>query len=127
MIKGIGTDIIKIERIKKVISRSGDRLAERILSEAEFAQYLVCNGRDVWLAKRFVAKEAGAKALGTGFRQGLRFEHLQIEHDELGKPCIAFLGFASELASKLGIDQVYLSVADEKDYAVAFVVLEGAG
>ena len=52
---------------------------------------------------------------------------MQIEHDDLGKPCIAFLGFASELASKLGIDQVYLSVADEKDYAVAFVVLEGAG
>lgn len=125
MIKGVGTDIIKIERINAVISRSGDRLAERILSAAEFDQYLACKDRATWLAKRFVAKEAGAKALGTGFRQGLRFEHLQIEHDKLGKPCIAFLGFASELASKLGIEQVHLSVADETDYAVAFVVLEG--
>lgn len=125
MIKGIGTDIIKIERINAVIDRSGHRLAERILSGPEFDQYLACNNPVAWLAKRFVAKEAAAKALGTGFRQGLRFEHLQVGHDELGKPILEFNSFASKLANELGISQAHLSVSDEKDYAVAFVVLEG--
>ena len=125
MIKGIGTDIVKIERIGAIISRSGDRLAQRILSKNEFEQYLVCSDRASWLAKRFVAKEAAAKALGTGFRQGLRFEYLQITNDHLGKPEIEFLQEGSKLANKLGITHTHLSLADEKDFAVAFVVFEG--
>lgn len=125
MIKGIGTDIVKIDRVNKVISRSGDRLAQRILSSIEFSQYLQNKNKAAWLAKKFVAKEAAAKALGTGFRQGLRFEHLQVGHNALGKPTIEFVGIASELVEELGISGVHLSISDEKDYAVAFVVLEG--
>jgi len=125
MIKGIGTDIVKIERIGAIISRSGDRLAQRILSKDEFKQYLICGDRPSWLAKRFVAKEAAAKALGTGFRQGLRFEYLQITHDYLGKPAIEFLHDGSKLANELGVTYTHLSLADEKDFAVAFVVFEG--
>ena len=125
MIKGIGTDIVKIERIGAIISRSGDRLAQRILSKNEFEQYLICSDRPSWLAKRFVAKEAAAKALGTGFRQGLRFEYLQITNDHLGKPEIEFLQQGSKLANEMGITHTHLSLADEKDFAVAFVVFEG--
>ncbi len=125
MIKGIGTDIVKIERIGGIISRSGDRLAKRILTKDEFKQYLVCSDRPSWLAKRFVAKEAAAKALGTGFRRGLRFEYLQITNDNLGKPAIEFLHSGSKLANELGVTHTHLSLADEKDFAVAFVVFEG--
>lgn len=125
MIKGIGTDIIKIDRVKRVISRSGDRLARRILSTTEFSQYLQNKNKAAWLAKRFVAKEAASKALGTGFRQGLRFEHLQVGHNALGKPTIEFIGLACNLAEELGISGTHLSISDEKDYAVAFVVFEG--
>ena len=125
MIKGIGTDIVKIERIAAIISRSENRLAKRILSKDEFEQYLVCNDRASWLAKRFVAKEAASKALGTGFRQGLRFEHIQVTNNHRGKPEIEFLEAGSELANELGVSHAHLSLADEKDFAVAFVVLEG--
>ena len=126
MIHGIGTDIVRVARMERDLARYGDRFAERILTDAELAEYRQTNERAHFLARRFAAKEAAAKALGTGFRDGLTLRHIAIAHDALGKPQLEFFGKALELARAKGIATVHVSLADEKDNAVAFVTLETA-
>ncbi|MBL1294151.1 MAG: holo-ACP synthase [Thiotrichales bacterium] len=120
MIVGIGTDIVDIQRIEKAISCFGERFAQKILSDREFGDYQSASSQPAFLAKRFAAKEATVKALGTGFRSGLRPSHISVEHDELGRPCIQLLSIAQTIANDLGVSCVHISVADEQRYAVAF-------
>ncbi len=89
-ILGLGTDIVEIERIEGVISRSGDRLARRVLSENEWRQYQTHQQPVRFLAKRFAVKEAAAKAFGTGIRGGLAFNQFEVYNDALGKPELRF-------------------------------------
>lgn len=120
MIVGIGTDIVDIRRMEKAISRFGERFAQKILSDTELGEYQAASRQPAFLAKRFAAKEATVKAMGTGFRSGLRPTHISVEHDELGRPLIQLSSAAKTLASELGISRVHISVADEQRYAVAF-------
>lgn len=85
-ILGLGTDIVEIARIDAVIARSGDRLARRVLSDFEWAIWEQHQQPVRFLAKRFAVKEAAAKALGTGIRNGLAFNQFEVYNDELGKP-----------------------------------------
>ncbi len=121
---GLGTDIVEIERIAGVIERSGDRLARRVLSKAEWQQYQRYQQPVRFLAKRFAVKEAAAKALGTGIRGGLAFNQFEVYNDELGKPRLRFFHHAGEVAEKLGIRQVHVTLADEHHYATATVIIE---
>lgn len=89
-ILGLGSDIVEIARISAVISRSGDRLAQRVLSENEWLQYQAHQQPVRFLAKRFAVKEAAAKAFGTGIRGGLAFNQFEVYNDELGKPGLRF-------------------------------------
>lgn len=123
-ILGLGTDIVDVARIAAVIERSGERLARRILTDAEWFQYQQHQQPVRFLAKRFAAKEAAAKALGTGIRNGLAFTQLEIFNDELGKPCLRFLSRAAELADRMGVKHVHLTLADERRYACATVIIE---
>ncbi|PWC09839.1 holo-ACP synthase [Brenneria roseae subsp. americana] len=123
-ILGLGTDIVEVARIEAVIERSGERLARRILTDAEWFQYQQHQQPVRFLAKRFAAKEAAAKALGTGIRNGLAFTQLEIFNDELGKPCLRFLSRAAELADRMGVKYVHLTLADERRYACATVIIE---
>lgn len=123
MIFGIGTDIVSIQRISDGLARHGERFAQRILGEAEFSEFAVATSRANYLAKRFAAKEAAAKALGTGFRDGLSLSHITVGHDPLGRPMLEFSGKALTLIRDLGIESAHLSLADEKEYAIAFVTL----
>ena len=123
-ILGLGTDIVEIERIAGVIERSGDRLARRVLSEAEWQQYQRHQQPVRFLAKRFAVKEAAAKAFGTGIRGGLAFNQFEVYNDELGKPGLRFFNHASEVAAKLGVRQVHVTLADERHYACATVIIE---
>ena len=123
-ILGLGTDIVEIERIAGVIERSGDRLARRVLSEAEWQQYQRHQQPVRFLAKRFAVKEAAAKAFGTGIRGGLEFNQFEVYNDELGKPGLRFFKHASEVAEKLGVRQVHVTLADERHYACATVIIE---
>ncbi|HKJ22483.1 MAG TPA: holo-ACP synthase [Gammaproteobacteria bacterium] len=123
MIHGIGTDIVRVARIQAVFQRFGDRFVRRILTDDELAEFARA-GRPVhFLARRFAAKEAAAKALGTGFRDGLQFRHIGVVHDARGRPLLAFYGPARALTQGLGIGTGHLSLADEEDYAIAFVTL----
>ena len=124
MIIGIGTDIINISRIEAMLERRGNRFAQKILGPNEYQRFLETKNKTTYLAKRFAAKEAASKALGTGFRDGLWFTHIEVENDEMGKPRLVFNRRGAEMEASLGIKSTHLSVTDEKDYAVAFVVLE---
>ena len=123
MIFGIGTDIVSVPRMESALQRHGDRFAERILAMSELEEYRQ-NGKPAhFLAKRFAAKEAAAKAFGTGFRDGLAMSEFVITHDELGKPVLQFTGKAEEYCTKHAIGESFLSISDEKEHAVAFVTL----
>jgi holo-[acyl-carrier protein] synthase len=123
MIYGIGTDIVAVRRMADFWQRHGERGLEKMLApeEREVCRASPDPGR--FLAKRFAAKEALGKALGTGVRDPLLLPAIAVSHDELGKPAFAF---APELAAHLAARGLlaHLSISDEQDYAVAFVVLE---
>jgi holo-[acyl-carrier protein] synthase len=123
-IHGIGSDLIRVSRLAAVLQRHGDRLAARILSTGEQGDYASAPDRAAFLAKRWAAKEAAAKALGTGIRDGLRLAHFAVGHDVLGRPTLSLEGRAAELAEAAGIVACHLSISDEGGWAQAFVVLE---
>ncbi|ETT02478.1 holo-ACP synthase [Providencia sp. PROV188] len=123
-IVGLGTDIVEITRIESVIERSADSLAKRILTEHEYAQYQQQTKPARFLAKRFAVKEAAAKALGTGIRNGLAFNQFEVTNDELGKPLLSLSGEALKLANSLKATHFHVSITDERHYAAATVIIE---
>lgn len=124
MIYGIGTDIVTYRRIEEMHERYGDKFAERILSEAELEEYSSHAQPARMLMKRFAAKEAFAKAIGTGIRQPVSFHAISIVHDELGKPSLRFSEHLIDFIHVCGVKHWHLSISDEHEHAVAFVVLE---
>jgi holo-[acyl-carrier protein] synthase len=123
VIFGIGTDIVRVARMQNNIERHGEKFAERILTAAELEEYRREARQAHFLAKRFAAKEAAAKAMGTGFRDGLMLHHIGVTHDAAGKPKLVFTDQAAEFVQAHGITSVHVSLADEADHAVAFVTL----
>jgi holo-[acyl-carrier protein] synthase len=103
------------------VKRHGDRFPRRILAEQEWEAYQRSARPVHFLAKRFAAKEAAAKAFGTGFRDGLAMRHISVVNDSKGKPELFFSGRASELCDELGVGRHFVSLSDERDHAVAFV------
>lgn len=127
MIVGIGTDIIEIERVQAMLDRHGDRLPQRILSALEMQRFEQVAQKVSWLAKRFAAKEAAAKALGTGIAEGVSWKHIEVLNDALGAPQLNLHEVALERAKALGADRFHLSLSDERAFAVAYVILERSG
>lgn len=123
MIVGIGTDIITIARIEAVLARQGQRFAERILHPDELAVFTSHAQPARFLSKRFAVKEAASKALGTGIGQGVSWRDFWVEHNDLGAPRLHMCGEAKVVADRLGASRFHLSLADEQDSVVAFVVL----
>jgi len=126
MIYGIGTDIVEVSRIEDSLARFGDAFAQRILNEREWLAYAQSQTQARFLAKRFAAKEAFAKALGTGLRAPATFQNIEVTHDDLGKPILDLAPELQALLDRQGILHAHLSVSDEKALAAAFVVLEKA-
>ncbi len=124
MIVGIGVDIAETARIERLAAEFGERFARRILSQQELVEFERRHHSASYLATRFAAKEAVAKALGTGIGKEFGFHSGQIENDEAGKPQLKFLGDAIELISNRNISNTLISISDEKHYVVAMVVLE---
>ena len=121
----IGTDILRVDRIDEVVGRLGDRFVRRILTADEQHEYRNSKQANRLLAKRFAAKEAIAKALGTGIGRGVSWQDIQVEHDAHGAPQVRLSGGASRVAAERGGRRVELSLADEREYVVAFAVLTG--
>lgn len=124
MIIGIGTDLVQIARIEKSLARFGEGFARRVLTQNEFEIFLNHKNQPTYLASRFAAKEAAVKALGTGFTHGIGFAQIGVANNAAGKPELYFLDKAMFLVQQKNIQQVHLSITHEKDYALAFVVLE---
>ena len=124
MIVGIGVDIAETARMEKLIAKFGQRFARRILTADELLEFDRRKHSSSYLATRFAAKEAVAKALGTGIGEQLGFHSVQIDNDSQGKPLLRFLGSAVDLIAGLDINNAMISLSDEKHYVVAMVVLE---
>jgi holo-[acyl-carrier protein] synthase len=124
VIIGIGTDIVGIVRMAQNVERFGERFAQRILTDDELAEYRETAGKAQFLAKRFAAKEAAVKAMGTGFRHGVGPGQVGVDHEPGGRPVLVFRGAARRHLEEMAVNVVHLSIADERDTAVAFVVLE---
>ena len=124
MIFGIGTDIVEIKRIETM--KSLDKFASKILShnEKEFYDSLTNQKQIVYISKQFAAKEAIAKAIGTGIRNDTHFKNIEILRDKNGAPIFKALNKLEKIISDLGITKTHVSLSDEKKYALAFVILE---
>lgn len=125
MILGIGTDLAKIERFAAILERRAAAISRRLLTAEEQMAMQEAASQPAFLAKRFAAKEALLKALGTGLRHGLSWQDMQVSNDALGKPIMTLSGKAAELAETQGVKVIHLSITDEKEMALAFVILEG--
>ena len=125
MIVGIGVDLCEIARIHDALKR-GNHFAKRILAAKELTEFNHLNPsmRAGFLAKRFAAKEAIAKALGTGIGRGFGFHDIVVSHDELGKPLVILNIENATLSSACG-SRIHLSISDERTHAIAFCTIEG--
>lgn len=123
-IVGLGTDIAEITRIEKALERSGEAFARRILTDSELAKFHSLKQQGRFLAKRFAAKEAASKALGTGIAMGVTFHDFNISNDEYGKPELTLFNKALEIAQKKQVESIHLSISDERHYAMATVIYE---
>ena len=124
MIYGIGTDILRIERIEQLYGKYGQVLAERLLSRIELLEWRSVGNKTNFLAKRFAAKEAFAKAVHTGLRSPVTLHHISIAHDKLGRPEFVVEPPLQEWLRQQGIGRVHLSLSDDTGAVVAFVVAE---
>ena len=125
MIFGIGTDIVAVTRLRAMWERHGDRAVERILAPQEIPDFAGATDKGRFLAKRFAAKEALSKALGTGVRPPATLSAIAILHDHLGKPVLGFSPALHALLEEKNL-KAHLSISDEAEYAVAYVILEQA-
>jgi len=124
MIIGIGVDIAETERFERIYSNYGGRIARRILTSNELTEFDRRKNPASYLATRFAAKEAAAKALGTGFGEIVGYKSIEVANDKSGKPVLTFSGGAEQLARQKQVASVFVSLSDEKHYVVAMVVLE---
>ena len=125
-ILGIGTDIVDIKRIKKSLKNHAGGFKNKIFLKSEIDYCEKKSNPSAFYAKRFAAKEALSKALGTGIRKGLSFKNIEIKNNSLGKPYIKLTGAAQVFLKKKCKNKkysIYLSLADEKSYAHATVVI----
>jgi holo-[acyl-carrier protein] synthase len=122
---GIGTDIVERARIAVLLARFGDKFVQRILSSEEQQIMAQCTEPEAYVAKRFAAKEAVAKALGTGIGAALAFHEISITNLPSGKPQVTFKGKSQQFVKNLNIKEVMISLSDEKMFALAFVVIAG--
>ena len=127
MIYGVGTDIINIERVEHILSKNKDGFVRRVLSDHEQLLFANKGNSAAYCAKRFAAKEAFAKALGTGFRSNLNFNDIEIINDKMGKPYYLITKKITKLIQmkfKIKKFNCFLSISDENDYSTAFTIIQ---
>ena len=124
MIVGTGIDLTEVPRIAQSIERFGDRFLHRVFTEGEIRYCESKANRIERYAARFAAKEAGMKALGTGWNHGVRWRDVEVSRQPGGRPTLTFHGKAAEFAAKLGAERVALSLSHTPEMAIAQVILE---
>ena len=124
MIVGTGVDLAEVPRIRSSIERFGARFIDRIYTPAEIAYVERKANRWERYAARFAAKEAGMKAIGTGWRHGVRWQDFEVANLPSGKPTLRLHGVAADVADKLGVRNVSLSLTHTAELGMAHVILE---
>ena len=124
MIYGVGTDVVEISRIEKALARFGERFARRILCEPELQRFKNHRLPAAYLAKRFAAKEAFTKALGTGINAPANWHGVWVRNLPSGKPVLEYSADLRSLLDKRGVTSAHLSLSDEREMAFATVILE---
>jgi holo-[acyl-carrier protein] synthase len=124
MILGIGTDLIEIARIARSVERHGDSFLHRVYTEEEIAYCQRKKNAAESFAARFAAKEAGAKALGTGISRGVAWREFAVTREPGGRPLLTFHGRAAEIAKSMGIARVSLSLTHSREMSMAVVMVE---
>ena len=127
MILGTGIDLAEVPRIRAAVERYGPRFIERVFTAKEIAYVERKANNFERYAARFAAKEAGMKAIGTGWRRGVRWQDFEVTNLPSGRPTLTFHGVAAEFARRLGVERVHLSLTHTEQYGQAFVILEGEG
>ncbi len=124
MIVGTGVDIAEVDRIRQSVERFGARFVQRVYTPAEIAYVERKKNRFERYAARFAAKEAGMKAIGTGWTHGVRWQDFEVVNLRSGRPTLVLHGAAAEVASQMKVRQVSLSLTHTVDNAFAMVILE---
>lgn len=123
MIHGIGTDIVSNERIARLYARYGERFAKRLLSGQELHELRSKKDPARFIAKRFAAKEAIVKAIGTGFQHGFQLTAITIRNESLGKPVVEFSPHLQARCSAMHLGECHISISDEEAHSIAFAVM----
>ncbi len=123
MILGIGTDLVSLARIEKLMLRFGEKFIKRILTPKENEHFNNASNPVSYLAKRFAAKEAVAKAFGTGIGEHFAFNEISVTNLDTGQPFVEFIGKSKEYVEKSPMKSLHISLSDEKAFALAFVVM----
>lgn len=126
MILGIGTDLAEVRRIRQSIARYGDRFLDRIYTETERAYSASKANAAERFAARFAAKEAGMKAIGTGWRRGVRWKDFEVVNERSGRPTLVLGGVARQIADRMGVGRISISLTHTAETAFAIVILEDA-
>jgi holo-[acyl-carrier protein] synthase len=124
VILGIGTDLAEVPRIRRSIETYGERFLHRIYTERELAYASRKANAAERFAARFAAKEAGMKAIGTGLRHGITWKDFEVANEPSGRPTLRLTGVAKEIADRLGVRRISLSLTHTAEMAFAVVVLE---
>ena len=125
MILGTGVDLAEVSRIREAIERYGDRFIHRIYTAAEIAYVERKANRFERYAGRFAAKEAGMKAIGTGWKRGVRWVDFEVSNLPSGRPTLRLHGEAARLAGEMGVKAISLSITHTAEMGMAQVILEG--
>ncbi len=121
---GIGIDIAEKARIYRLFNKYPSRFVSRLLTKKEQQDFVKQKNKVLFLTRRFAAKEAASKALGTGFSRGVALTDFEVQHSSAGRPELLIQGKAGKLILNYGIQTFHLSISDEEHYAVAMVIFE---
>ncbi len=124
MIVGTGVDLAEVPRVRHLIERFGSRFVERVYTPAENAYVERKANRFERFAARFAAKEAGMKAIGTGWRHGVTWQDFEVANLPSGKPTLRLHGVAARVAERLGVRNISLSLTHTAEYGMAHLILE---
>jgi len=124
VIIGVGMDLVKRDRIERALERHGERFIGRIFTDAERDYSEGRPHAPLHFAGMWAIKESAVKALGTGFRDGIAWRHIEVTHDPLGKPLVTLHGKARERADAMGVARIHASITHDTDWSAAQIVLE---
>ncbi len=124
MVSGIGIDMVRNSRIDNLINKWGEKFLRKIFTDDELSQGGNGKNKNISYAANYAVKEAFVKALGTGFRRGIKFHNIAVKRNELGKPFINLCGSTKEIAEQKGLTKIHTTISHDGEYSVAVVILE---